>query len=170
MSLFKILQFKKPVGICNMIIGAAIVKFVALCIFLSCLVGCLSPIAITTIGAAGSGAPAAFNHLGGGRGESYWIARYDDVTSAAERAAKVLSLEVKEKRIGKERSFFRFSDDEDKTIDLTIDRRTATMTSAVFDVGWFGSVAFGHLLVKQIESELIESDSFLEDWSPEIHN
>jgi hypothetical protein len=147
----------------------ALLKLIAL-FFLICNVGCFSPIAITTIGAAGSGAPVVINHLGGGKGESYWIARYDDVTSAAVRAAKVLSLEVKEKRIGKERTFFRFSDDKDKTVELTIDRRTDTMTSVLFDVGWFGSVAFGHLLVNQIESELIESDSFLEDWTSDIND
>jgi hypothetical protein len=151
-------------------ISGVILEFMALFSFSIWIVGCFSPIAITTIGAAGSGAPVVINHLGGGKGESYWIARYDDVTAAAMRAAQVLSLEVKEKKIEKDHAFYRFSDSKDKTIELFIDRRTDTMTSILFDVGWFGSVAFGHLLVNQIESELIESDSFLENWAPDIQD
>jgi hypothetical protein len=151
-------------------ISVVILKFIGLFSFSIWIVGCFSPIAITTIGAAGSGAPVAINHLGGGKGESYWIARYDDVTAAAMRAAKALSLEVKEQKMEKDRAFYRFSDNKDKTIELIIERRTDTMTSILFDVGWFGSEAFGHLLVNQIEAELIESDSFLEDWTPDIHD
>ncbi|UCD82577.1 MAG: DUF3568 family protein [Desulfobacterales bacterium] len=139
----------------------------ALFIFLISNVGCLSPVAINTIGAAGSGAPASVNHLGGGKGEGFYIARYEDVTAAAMRAAEALSLEVREKKIEKDRTFFRFADDRGKTIDLTIDRRTDTMTSILFDVGWFGSIAFGRLLANQIVQELNESDAFLEDWKPE---
>jgi len=147
-----------------------IIKLIAVFIFLICIVGCLSPIAINTIGAAGSGTPVAFNILGGGKGESYWIARYDDVTAAALRAGDALSLEVREKKIEKDRTFIRFSDTQDKKIDLTIDRRTDTMTSIMFDVGWFGSVAFGRLLANQIIDELKDSNAFLEDWTPEVKN
>ncbi len=147
-----------------------IVKLIAMFIFLICNVGCLSPVVMSTIGAAGSGTPVAFNHLGGGKGESFWIARYDDVTAAALRAAEALSLEVKGKKVEKDRTFFRFSDAKDKKIDLFVDRRTDTVTSILFDVGWFGSVAFGRLLANQIIFELYDSESFLEDWTPEIHN
>lgn len=147
-----------------------IIRLTALFIFLICNVGCLSPIAINTIGAAGSNTPAAFNVLGGGKGESYWIARYDDVTAAALRAGEALSLEIKKKKIEKDRALIRFSDTQDNKIDLTIDRRTDTMTSILFDVGWFGSVAFGRLLANQIIDELKDSNAFLEDWTPEINN
>jgi hypothetical protein len=150
-------------------ISLAILKLTALLIFLFYNVGCLSPIAINSIGAAGSGAPAAVNHLGGGKGEGFYIARYEDVTAATMQAAEVLSLEVKEKKIEKDRTFFRFADDTDKTIDLFIVRRTDKMTSILFDVGWFGSVAFGRLLANQIVLELNESDSFLEDWTLDVH-
>ena len=146
------------------------IRLIALLGFLICNVGCLSPIAINTIGAAGSGSPVAFNVLGGGKGESYWIAKYDDVTAAALRAGEALSLEVKEKKIETDRTVIRFSDGQDKKIDLVIDRRTDTMTSILFDVGWFGSVAFGRLLANQIIDELKDSKAFLEDWTPEIKN
>lgn len=111
----------------------------------------------------------AFNHLGGGKGESYWIARYEDVTAAAMQAAEALSLETKAKTIEKDHAFYRFSDTKDKAIELFIERRTKTMTSIMFDVGWFGSVAFGRLLVNQIIFELIESGAFLEDWTPQMN-
>lgn len=50
-------------------------------------------------------------------------------------------------------------------IDLSIERRSDTVTSMKFDVGWFGSVAFGRIMAQQIIAELKESDSFLEDWT-----
>ena len=75
-----------------------IVRSTALLIFLICNVGCLSPLAINTVGSAGSAAPVASNNLGGGRGESFWIAQYDDVIEAVLQAGEVLSLEVKEKK------------------------------------------------------------------------
>jgi hypothetical protein len=146
-----------------------ILKLISISSLLVCMVGCLSPIAINTIGAAGSGAPVAFNHLGGGKGESYWIARYEDVTAAAMRAAKALALEVKAKKNEKNHAFYRFSDMKDDTIDLYIERRTATVTSIMFDVGWFGPLAFGHLMVDQIIFELNKSHSFLEDWTPQMN-
>jgi hypothetical protein len=138
-----------------------IVSLIALFIFLICNVGCLPPAALNTMGTAGNGAPVAFNNLGGGKGESYWIAPYDDVIAAALRAGEALSLEVKEKKIEKSRAFFRLYDAKGKRIDLFIDRRTDTMTSILFDVGWTGSVAFVRLMAQQIIFELNESGSFL---------
>ena len=143
-----------------------IVRLIALCIVLICNVGCLSPLAISTMGTAASDTPVAFQNSGGGKGESFWIAQYDDVIDAALRAGEALSLEVKEKKIEKDQAFFRFYDGKKERIDLFIERRTATMTSIRFNVGWFGSVAFGRLMARQIIDELNESGSFLEDWTP----
>ena len=143
-------------------------KVFAVFYFLICCTGCLSPLAMNTVGAASSGAPVAFNNSGGGKGETYWIARYDDVTSAAVRAAEVLSLNVTEKNIGADRTFLRFTDLTDNRVDLVIQRRTETMTSIMFDVGWYGSTTFGRLLANQIIFELQDSNAFLEDWTPKF--
>ena len=139
-------------------------------ICLICNVGCLSPIALNSIGTASSTAPVAFNNLGGGEGESFWIAEYDDVIAATIRAGETLSLELKEKKVEKDQAFFRFYDAKKERIDLFIERRSDTMTSIKFDVGWFGSVAFGRLIAQQIVSELNESESFLEDWTHKTNN
>ena len=147
-----------------------IVRLIALSIVLTCNVGCLSPLAISTMGTAGSNAPVAFNNSGGGKGESFWIAQYDDVIDAVLQAGEVLSLELKEKTIEKDQAFFRFHDDKAERIDLFIERRTDSMTSILFDVGRSGSVAFGRLMARQIIDELYESGSFLEDWTPMTHN
>jgi hypothetical protein len=144
-----------------------IVRSTALLIFLMCNVGCLSPIAINAVGSAGSAAPVAANNLGGGRGETFWIAHYDDVIEAVLQAGEVLSLELREKKIEPDQASFRFQDAKAERIDLLIERRTDTMTSILFDVGWFGSVAFGRLMFRQIISELDEAGDFLEDWIPE---
>ena len=143
-----------------------IVRLIALCIVLICNVGCLSPLALSTMGTAGGNAPVAFNNSGGGKGESFWIAQYDDVIDAVLQAGEVLSLELKEKIIEKDQAFFRFHDDKAERIDLFIERRTDSMTSILFDVGRSGSVAFGRLMARQIIDELNESESFLEDWTP----
>jgi len=91
---------------------------IALFICLICNVGCLSPIALNSIGTASSTAPFAFNNLGGGEGESFWIAQYDDVIAATLRAGETLSLEVKENKVEKDQAFFRFYDAKKERIDL----------------------------------------------------
>jgi hypothetical protein len=145
-----------------------IFKLLAVFLFLIFNTGCLSPLAMNTVGAAGSGAPVAFNNAGGGKGETYWIARYDDVIEAALRAGEVLSLVVNDKKIEADRTFLSFADLKDKKIDLIIERRTETMTSIMFDVGWSGSTTFGRLMANQIIFELQDSNAFLEDWAPKI--
>ena len=145
-----------------------IIKLLAVSLSLICITGCLSPLAMTTVGAASSSAPVAFNNRGGGKGETYWIARYDDVVEAALRAGEVLSLTVNDQKIEEDRAFLRFTDLKDKKIDLIIERRTETMTSIMFDVGWTGSTTFGRLMANQIIFELQDSNAFLEDWSPKM--
>ena len=142
------------------------IRLIVLFIVSTFIAGCLSPIAIGTMGTVGSDAPVAFHSSGWGKAESFWIAKYDDVITATSRAGEALSLELKEKKIEKDHAFFRFYDATKQRIDLYIERRSDTMTSLKFDVGWFGSVAFGHLMVRQIIDELIDSGEFLEDWEP----
>lgn len=146
--------------------GTRIVLFIVLI----CNVGCLAPIPLTTMGTTGGGAAVSFNNEGGGQGESFWIAKYDDVIAAILRAGEALSLNLKEKRTENDQTFFRFYDDKRERIDLFVERRTDTMTSIKFNVGWFGSVAFGRLFARQIIVELNKSGSFLEDWSSETNN
>jgi len=139
--------------------------FIVIFIILIGNVGCPAPVILNTMGTAAGSAPVSFNASGGGQGDSFWIAKYDDVVAATLRAGEALSLEIKEKKLEKDKAFFRFHDAKKEKIDLFIERRSDTMTSIKFDVGWFGSVAFGRLMARQIISELDESDSFLEDWT-----
>ena len=71
---------------------------ILLYIALTCNIGCVAPIASSTIGTAGSAIPAAFNYQGGGKAESVWLVRYDDVVTATIRTGEALSLELKEKK------------------------------------------------------------------------
>ena len=66
-----------------------------LLIVLVCNVGCLAPVALNSMGAAAGSAPVSFENSGGGRGESFWIANYDDVIAASLRAGEALALELK---------------------------------------------------------------------------
>jgi hypothetical protein len=144
-----------------------IVRSAALLIILICNVGCLSPLAINTAGSAGSAAPVASENLGGGRGETFWNAQYRDVIKAVLQAGENLSLELSEERVEQDQAFFRFKDAKAERVDLLIERRTDTMTYILFDVGWFGSVAFGRLMLSQIISELDEAGDFLKHWKKE---
>jgi hypothetical protein len=63
---------------------------------LVCNAGCVAPVPLNTMGgAAGGSAPVSFENESGGRGESFWIAKYKDVIAAILRAGEALSLEVK---------------------------------------------------------------------------
>jgi hypothetical protein len=132
---------------------------------LVCNVGCVSPLALSTMETTGSDTPAVLGHLGRGQGEGFYIAKYDDVTAATLRAAEALSLQVTEKTLEKDQAFFRFRDARKDSIDISIERRSDTMTSIQFDVGWFGPVALGRLMSRQIITELHRSESFLQDWT-----
>jgi len=144
-----------------------VLRSIAGFIFLICNAGCLSPLAINAVGSAGSAAPVAANNLGGGKGESFWIAQYRDVIKAILQAGEDLSLELKEERIEQDHAFFRFQDTKAERIDLRIERRTDTMTYILFDVGWFGSVAFGRIVFRQIIYQLGEADDFQKYWKNE---
>ncbi|MGD9043753.1 MAG: DUF3568 family protein [Desulfobacterales bacterium] len=144
-----------------------IFRSTVLIVILICYTGCLSPLAINTVGTAGSAAPVSSNNLGGGRGESFWMAEYRDVIKAVLQAGENLSLEITEERIEQDKAFFRFRDAEGDRIDLVIERRTDTMTYVLFNVGWFGSVAFGRLMFSQIISELEEAGDFLNGYKKE---
>jgi hypothetical protein len=143
---------------------------IAFFIILTSNIGCLSPFTITTMGTAGSNAPVAFNVSGRGKGESFWIAKYEDVIAATLGAVKALSLELRDKKMETGQTFFRLCDAKEERIDLLIERRSDTMTSIRFDVGWFGSVAFGRLVARQIIFELEKAGDFLEEWAPTQHN
>ena len=148
-------------------IRVRIVRPTVLLIILICNAGCLPPLAINTAGTAGSATPVASNNLGGGRGETFWMAEYRDVIKAVLQAGENLSLEITEERIEQDRAFFRFQDAKGDRIDLVIERRTDTMTYILFNVGWFGSVAFGRLMFSQIISELDEAGDFIKGYKKE---
>jgi hypothetical protein len=115
----------------------------------------------------GSGAPVAFNSTGRGKGDSAWLARYDDVVQATMRAGNALSLKLKKKQIGPSQSNFDFIDDKGNKLQILIERRTGTTTYARLNVGWFGSRSMGRLMARQIVYEMIEADAFLRNWHPQ---
>lgn len=126
--------------------------------------GCTAPLVFQGVG---SGAPVAFNSVGRAKGDSAWLARYDDVVQATMRAGKALSLKLKKKQIEPSQSNFDFSDDKGNKLQILIERRTETITYARFNVGWFGSRSMGRLMARQVVYEMVEANAFLRDWHPE---
>lgn len=124
---------------------------------LVCNVGCLSPAALGTMETTGNEAPVVLDHFGRGQGEGFFVAEYDDVKAATLRAAHALSLEVKDQKVEKNKAFFRCYDAVNDRVDVFIVRRSETVTSIRYDVGWFGSVGLGRLMFREIVSELHRS-------------
>jgi len=147
---------RRPYQIIMALMGAGLLAFAAS--------GCVPPLVISEV--AGGTVPVAFSSSGRGRAESYWVAAYDDVVVAVLRTQKALALEVKEKKVKGDETFFRLSDSAKDRIDLIVKRRSAKVTSIRFDVGWFRSLAFGRLVARQIIFELDKAGAFPVDWTP----
>ena len=143
--------------------GKSVVLGAVFCLLLMGPCGCTAPLALQGLSSA---SPVAFNSTGTGRGDSAWLARYDDVVQATLRAGEVLSLDLEKKEIGENQTNIRYVDGKEKKFDILIERRSETVTYARFSVGLFGSRSVGQLLVRQIIFELNEEGKFLREWHP----
>jgi len=133
------------------------------CLILACLSGCAAPLAMQGVS---SGVPVAFNSAGSGTGDSAWLARYDDVIQATLDAGQILSLNLREKKIGAQQSALNYIDDRGSKLEIFIERRTETVTWVRFNVGLFESTSVGRLIARQIVFELTEARKFLGDFHP----
>lgn len=143
------------------------ILLIALCLFHLTLWGCAAPLAVQEIGSI---SPVAFGRIGRGEGDSSWLAHFEDVVEATESAGKALSLKLDKKKLEKDKIFFHYVDVKGNQLDVLLERRTATMTYARFDVGLFGSRSMGHLMIRQIIFELKQAHAFLRDWQPAEQN
>ena len=66
------------------------VYLIVLWLVYSSLSGCAAPLAMQGLS---STSPVAFSYIGRGKGDSAWLARYDDVIQATLRAGQALSLQ-----------------------------------------------------------------------------
>jgi len=124
----------------------------ALIVFSIVTSGCTSTLIVGGVSSASSGATSVSGS--GTKVESYQIADFKTVISATLQAAKTLALNVKEETIDIDRASFRFSDNNDRTVDVILEQRTATMTYIKVDSGWFGPFGMGRLLMRQILAEI----------------
>ena len=123
--------------------------------------GCTSSLIIGGVSSASSGATSVSGT--GTKVESYQIKDFKIVISATLQAAKTLALNVKKETIDIDRASFRFSDNNDRTVDVILEQRTETMTYIKVDSGWFGPLGMGRLLMRQILAELGASGDSLKD-------
>lgn len=135
-----------------------------LCLLVIALSGCTTAIALQGLS---RGAPVAFSSIGRGKGDSAWLARYDDVVQATRRAGEALSLKLEEKKSQADQTSFDFVDEAGENLEILIQRRTETVTYMRFDVGQIGTTSIGRLMARQIVFEMIESGTFLRKWHPE---
>ena len=133
----------------------------ALVVFFIVTNGCTSTLIVGGMSTASSGATSVSGS--GTKVESYQIADYQTVISATLQAAKTLTLNVEKETIDIDRASFRFSDNNDRAVDVILEQRTATMTYIKVDSGWFGPFGMGRLLMRQILVELGASGASLKD-------
>ncbi len=133
----------------------------ALIVFSIVTSGCTSTLIVGGVSTASSGATSVSGS--GTKVESYQIADYKTVISATLQAAETLALNVKKETIDIDQASFRFADNNDRTVDVTIEQRTETMTYIQVDSGWFGPLGMGRLLMRQILVELGASRDSLEE-------
>ena len=132
-----------------------------LSLYLILLIGCATSIPLHGLT---SGTPVAFSSTGRGRGDSAWLARYDDVVQATLRAGEALSLKLDQKEFGSDQSSFKFVDEKGNNLKIVVKRLTATLTYARLNVGLFGSTSAARLMARQIVFEMIEAGTFLRKW------
>lgn len=122
--------------------------------------------AATAITTAAGASPAVVQQIGTGESDVYWVAAFDDVTKAVRGAGKRLGLSAKVRdktEAGDWRIAFR--DARGGEIEVTVERRTGSVTRARLDIGWQDMDGFVELFVQQIARELEQADAFLVDWS-----
>jgi len=145
------------------VLGKKVFVAAVFCMSWMLLWGCAPPLALQGLSSA---APVAFTPGGSGKGDSAWLARYDDVVEATRLAAQVLALEVTQTQIGEDQTAFIFVDGRGNKLNILIERRTDTVTYARMSVGWFGSRTVGQLLARQIIFELNRDGKFLRNLEP----
>ena len=111
------------------------------------------------VGPAASAAGAGVTRIKMGKVTRFEIAQYEDVIEASRLAAEKLSLHLKKEKIEENRASFQYLDDKDQRIDLLIERRTDTITYIEVDVGIFGPLGLGHLMLNQILNGLSEHET-----------
>ena len=123
--------------------------------------GCTSTLIVGGLSTASTGATNVSGFST--KVESYQIADYKTVIGATLQAAKTLTLNVEKETIDIDRASFRFSDNNDRTVDVILEQRTETMIYIKVDSGWFGPLGMGRLLMRQILAELGTSGHSIED-------
>jgi hypothetical protein len=119
------------------------------------------------IPAATGSAPVVGQFIGEGEGDSFWLAKYDNVVKAALDAAEQLSLTVDSKETEDDSVELQLSDDTGARVRLRIQRRTETVTRVQFEAVSRGTSGLSRLLGRQMIDELHDAKGFLADWSEE---
>ena len=125
--------------------------------------GCTTGTLIT----GASSAPSGVSHTSGPGSEviSYQVVRFEDAVKASIRAAETLSLENLREDIKEDRAELRYVDERNQDVDITIERRSATITTIQVNAGSFGPRGLTRLVLLQIIEELDQAGAHLEDWT-----
>jgi hypothetical protein len=129
---------------------------------LTTLTACTTATLITGMSAAPSG--VSYSSGLGSKVRSYQFVRFENAVEAAQGAAKALSLEDQTKDIQQNRAHLRYLTEKEEAIDIVIERRTATITFILVDVGFFGPKGMSRLMLLQILNEIEQAGDYLERW------
>ena len=135
------------------------IGFVILCFTCACTTG--------TLITGASSAPSGVSHASGPGSMviSYQVVRFEDAVKATLRAAEALSLEKRKKEIKENQANLRYADEKNQAVDISIERRSATITAIQVNAGFFGPRGLTRLVLLQIIEEIDQAGAYLEDWT-----
>ena len=120
----------------------------------------------TALLAAGMGAAqSGVTQYSRGELKSYELVRFDDATIATELAIAALDLTVTNQRDMPYRMWYAIKDDQDKSFQVTVERRSERVTAITISMGMWGPRGLGSLLLSQILHELGKANAYLENWN-----
>ena len=130
------------------------------------LLGFASGCTTATLITGASSAPSGVSHASGPGSKvvSYQVVRFEDAVKSTLRAAEALSLEKTREDIKDNRADFQYADEMNQTVNIIIERRSATITTIQVNAGSFGPRGLTRLVLLQIIEELDQAGAHLEDW------
>jgi Protein of unknown function (DUF3568) len=110
----------------------------------------------TAIGAASAAVATSADVYRLGKLDTALMADEDQCKTAVREAAANLRLEISQERTNKNEHTWKLelADERKDTTEITIQRRTATLSLLRIDVGWFGSEPTAQLIMAKIREHL----------------
>ena len=111
-----------------------------------------------------TGAQAGVAFVKQGKFHSFDEVSFEDALAATHRAGDSLSLKLLSEKIKDTEATLVYQDEHGQKIDITLQRRTKTITATYIDVGIFGTVGMARITLAEIINQLLSAKAYKENW------